>query len=143
MGESPPIPAAAPPEATSPFTKGFFSGADEEEDEMPPFVLPADVGVEIEIPLPPIEDVTHLSLAHVHPPSFVFDRTCPFPFVFASIGSHFTVPIPSRISMSLHVSLTTNDVPELSDPSTCPPTNRVPSFSTIDSPADSLSRELW
>ncbi|KAH9030241.1 hypothetical protein EDB83DRAFT_2554988 [Lactarius deliciosus] len=46
MGESPPI-SAAPPETTSPFTKGFFGAASEEEDEMPPFVLPADVGVEV------------------------------------------------------------------------------------------------
>ncbi|KAH8984608.1 hypothetical protein EDB92DRAFT_1950669 [Lactarius akahatsu] len=35
---------------TSPFTKGFFGAASEEEDEMPPFVLPADVGVEVESP---------------------------------------------------------------------------------------------
>ncbi|KAH8996978.1 hypothetical protein EDB86DRAFT_3076906 [Lactarius hatsudake] len=49
MGDSPPI-SAAPPETTSPFTKGFFGAASEEEDEMPPFVLPADVGVEVESP---------------------------------------------------------------------------------------------
>ncbi|KAH9057730.1 hypothetical protein EDB87DRAFT_1685894 [Lactarius vividus] len=49
MGDSPPI-SAAPPETTSPFTKGFFGTANEEEDEMPPFVLPADVGVEVESP---------------------------------------------------------------------------------------------
>ncbi|KAF8258392.1 hypothetical protein EI94DRAFT_1835061 [Lactarius quietus] len=53
MGDSPPI-SAAPPEATSPFTKGFFGAVDEEEDEMPPFVLPVDVGVEVESP--PIDD---------------------------------------------------------------------------------------
>jgi hypothetical protein len=49
MGDSPPI-SVAPPETTSPFTKGFFGATDEEEGEMPPFVLPADVGVEIESP---------------------------------------------------------------------------------------------
>ncbi|KAI9433308.1 hypothetical protein H4582DRAFT_2112897 [Lactarius indigo] len=49
MGDSPPI-SAAPPETTSPFTKGFFGTTNEEEDEMPPFVLPADVGVEVESP---------------------------------------------------------------------------------------------
>ncbi|KAH9168915.1 hypothetical protein EDB89DRAFT_1551895 [Lactarius sanguifluus] len=49
MGDSPPI-SAAPPETTSPFTKGFFGAASEEEDEMPPFVLPVDVGVEVESP---------------------------------------------------------------------------------------------
>ena len=55
MGDSPPI-SSAPPEATNPFTKGFF-GVIDEEDEMPPFVLPADVGVEVDSP--PIEDSTH------------------------------------------------------------------------------------
>ena len=57
MGDSPPI-SAAPPAAKSPFTKGFFGAADE-EDEMPPFVLPADVGVEVESP--PIEHAAHFS----------------------------------------------------------------------------------
>ena len=47
MGESLPIPAAAAPEATSPFTKGFFDGVDEEEDEMLPFVVPAETGRDI------------------------------------------------------------------------------------------------
>ncbi|KAN0131044.1 hypothetical protein V8E53_011177 [Lactarius tabidus] len=55
MGDSPPIPAADPAESTSPFTKGFFGAVEEEDDEMPPFVLPADVGVEVESP-PPLED---------------------------------------------------------------------------------------
>jgi len=49
IGDSPPI-STAPPETTSPFTKGFFGVVEEEGDEMPPFVLPADVGVEVESP---------------------------------------------------------------------------------------------
>ena len=56
MGESPPIPAAASPEATSLFTKGFFSVVKEEEDVMPLLVLPADVGVEVETPPLPVDD---------------------------------------------------------------------------------------
>ena len=52
MSESPPIPAAAPPEATSLFTNGFFGVVDEEEDEMPLFVLP----VEVETPPLPVDD---------------------------------------------------------------------------------------
>jgi len=62
MGDSLPIPAADPPEATNPFTMGFFGAVDEEEDEMPPFVLPADVGVEVESP-PPVEDDYHVQLS--------------------------------------------------------------------------------
>lgn len=58
IGDSPPI-SAAPPATTSPFTKGFFGAADEEEDEMPPFVLPADVGVEVESP--PTQDPARFS----------------------------------------------------------------------------------
>ena len=55
MSESPLIPAAAPPEATSLFTNGFFGVVDEEEDEMPLFVLPVD-GVEVETPPLPVDD---------------------------------------------------------------------------------------
>ncbi|KAI9455788.1 hypothetical protein BJY52DRAFT_1188205 [Lactarius psammicola] len=60
IGDSPPI-SAAPPETTSPFTKGFFGGFEEEEDEMPPFVLPADVGVEVESP--PTQDPAPISMS--------------------------------------------------------------------------------
>ena len=56
MGESPPIPAAASPEATSLFTKGFFGVVKEEEDVMPLLVLPADVGVEVETQPLPVDD---------------------------------------------------------------------------------------
>ncbi|KAF8257052.1 hypothetical protein EI94DRAFT_1843047 [Lactarius quietus] len=49
IGDSPPI-SAAPLEATSPFTEGFFGAVDDEEDETPPFVKPADLSVEVKSP---------------------------------------------------------------------------------------------
>ncbi|KAI0296061.1 hypothetical protein B0F90DRAFT_1747672 [Multifurca ochricompacta] len=49
IGDSPPT-SAAGPDTANPFTKGFFGAVEEAEDELPPFVLPADVGIEIESP---------------------------------------------------------------------------------------------
>jgi hypothetical protein len=49
LGDSPPTPAAAP-EATNPFSRGFFSTVEDDGNELPPFVLPADVGTEVESP---------------------------------------------------------------------------------------------
>lgn len=53
LGDSPPIPAAAS-EATNPFARGFFRAVEDDGNELPPFVLPADVGTEVESP--PTED---------------------------------------------------------------------------------------
>jgi hypothetical protein len=53
LGDSPPTPAAAP-EATNPFCRGFFSAVEDDGNELPPFVLPTDVGTEVESP--PTED---------------------------------------------------------------------------------------
>jgi hypothetical protein len=53
LGDSPPTPAAAP-ESTNPFSRGFFGGVEDNGNELPPFVLPADVGTEVESP--PTED---------------------------------------------------------------------------------------
>ena len=52
LGDSPPTPAAVP-ETTNPFSRGFFSAV-EDSNELPPFVLPTDVGTEVESP--PMED---------------------------------------------------------------------------------------
>ena len=49
LGDSPPTPTAAP-EATNPFSRGFFSAVEDDGNELPPFVLPADVGTEVESP---------------------------------------------------------------------------------------------
>ena len=53
LGDSPPTPAAAP-ETTNPFSRGFFSAVEDDSNELPPFVLPTDVGTEVESP--PTED---------------------------------------------------------------------------------------
>ncbi len=49
LGDSPPTPAAAP-ETTNPFSRSFFSAIEDDGNELPPFVLPADVGTEVESP---------------------------------------------------------------------------------------------
>jgi hypothetical protein len=49
IGDSPPISDAAP-RPTNPFFKGFFGVVEDEGDELPPFVLPADVGIEVDSP---------------------------------------------------------------------------------------------
>jgi hypothetical protein len=53
LGDSPPTPAAAP-EATNPFSRSFFTAIEEDGNGLPPFVLPADVGTEVDSP--PTED---------------------------------------------------------------------------------------
>ncbi|KAH9967723.1 hypothetical protein BGW80DRAFT_675195 [Lactifluus volemus] len=45
---------AAAPQATNPFSRGLFGAIEEEGDELPPFVLPADVGIEVEFS--PVQD---------------------------------------------------------------------------------------
>jgi hypothetical protein len=49
IGDSPPTPAATP-DATNPFSRGFFGVVEDDSDELPPFVLPVDVGIEVESP---------------------------------------------------------------------------------------------
>jgi hypothetical protein len=53
LGDSPPTPAAAP-ETTNPFFRSFFSAVEDDSNDLPPFVLPTDVGTEVESP--PSED---------------------------------------------------------------------------------------
>jgi hypothetical protein len=60
LGDSPPTPAAAP-ETTNPFSRSFFSAIEDDGNGLPPFVLPADVGTEVDSP--PTED----SLLYVGP----------------------------------------------------------------------------
>ena len=55
LGDSPPTPAAAP-ETTNPFSRNFFSAIEDDGNGLPPFVLPADVGTEVDSP--PTEDST-------------------------------------------------------------------------------------
>jgi hypothetical protein len=57
IGDSPPISDTAP-ETTHPFLRGFFGAVEEEGDELPPFVLPADVGIEVESS-PVLDSVDH------------------------------------------------------------------------------------
>jgi len=49
LGDSPPTPVATP-ETTNPFCRSFFSAIEDDGNELPPFVLPADVGTEVESP---------------------------------------------------------------------------------------------
>lgn len=49
ISDSPPTLAAAP-ETTNPFSRGFFGAFEDDGDELPPFVLPTDVGIEVESP---------------------------------------------------------------------------------------------
>ena len=53
LGDSPPTPAAAP-ETTNPFSRSFFSAIEDDCNGLPPFVLPTDVGTEVDSP--PTED---------------------------------------------------------------------------------------
>ncbi|KAF8495155.1 hypothetical protein F5888DRAFT_1616016 [Russula emetica] len=53
LGDSPPTPVAAP-ETTNPFSRSFFSAIEDDGNGLPPFVLPADVGTEVDSP--PTED---------------------------------------------------------------------------------------
>jgi hypothetical protein len=111
MGDSPPIPAAAPPEATSPFTKGFFGTVDEEEDEMPPFVLPADVGVEVESPPPVEDDSAQLSGSGL---SVVLEEEEPEDVFVGEEdegGIKFTFEIPSAFASSMSTPTTRKPVP--------------------------------
>jgi hypothetical protein len=55
IGDSPPT-STATPETPNPFSRGFFGAIDDNGDELPPFVLPADVGIEVESP--PTKDST-------------------------------------------------------------------------------------
>jgi len=49
IGDSPPNPAARPDTTNSnPFSRGFFGAVEDDGDELPPFVLPVDVGIEVE-----------------------------------------------------------------------------------------------
>ena len=49
LGDSPPTPVAAP-ETTNPFSRSFFSAIEDDGNGLPPFVLPADVGTEVDSP---------------------------------------------------------------------------------------------
>jgi hypothetical protein len=49
LGDSPPTPAAAP-ETTNPFSRSFFSAVEDDGNGLPPFVIPADVGTEVDSP---------------------------------------------------------------------------------------------
>ncbi|KAH9962418.1 hypothetical protein BC827DRAFT_1267034 [Russula dissimulans] len=49
IGDSPPNSASAQ-QTTTPFSREFFSAAEDDGDELPPFVFPADVGFEVESP---------------------------------------------------------------------------------------------
>ena len=115
MGDSPPIPAVLPPEATSPFTKGFFGVVDEEGDEMPPFVLPADVGVEVESPPPPVEvDSTHSGLSVVPEEDEEYaDADAEDVFVGEEDegGIKFTFEIPSSFTSTTTTPTTRKPVP--------------------------------
>jgi hypothetical protein len=55
LGDSPPTPAAAP-ETTNPFSRSFFCAIEDDGNGLPPFVLPADVGTEVDSP--PTEDTS-------------------------------------------------------------------------------------
>ena len=54
VGDSPPMSDSATPQATNPFSRGLFGAVEDEGDELPPFVLPADVGIEVEFS--PVQD---------------------------------------------------------------------------------------
>ena len=49
IGDSPPT-SAAFPGTPNPFSKGFFGVVEDDAGALPPFVLPADVGIEVESP---------------------------------------------------------------------------------------------
>jgi hypothetical protein len=49
IGDSPPT-SAALPDTPNPFSRGFFGVVEDDADELPPFVLPVDVGIEVESP---------------------------------------------------------------------------------------------
>jgi hypothetical protein len=53
LGDSPPTPVAAP-ETMNPFSRSFFGAIEEDGNGLPPFVLPVDVGTEVDSP--PRED---------------------------------------------------------------------------------------
>jgi hypothetical protein len=49
IGDSPPHSAARPDTTNpNPFARGFFGAVEDDSDELPPFVLPVDVGIEVE-----------------------------------------------------------------------------------------------
>jgi len=49
IGDSPPLSTARPDTTNSnPFSRGFFGAVEDDGDELPPFVLPVDVGIEVE-----------------------------------------------------------------------------------------------
>jgi hypothetical protein len=49
IGDSPPN-SAAVPDTPNPFSRDFFGEVEDDSDELPPFVLPVDVGIEVESP---------------------------------------------------------------------------------------------
>jgi hypothetical protein len=56
IGDSPPI-SDASQQTANPFSRALFGAVEDEGDELPPFVLPADIGIEIESPS--IQDSAH------------------------------------------------------------------------------------
>ena len=47
LGDSPPTPVATP-DTTNPFSRGFFCAIEDDGNGLPPFVLPVDVGTEVD-----------------------------------------------------------------------------------------------
>ena len=48
IGDSPPHSARPDTTNSNPFSRGFFGAVQDDGDELPPFVLPVDVGIEVE-----------------------------------------------------------------------------------------------
>ncbi|KAH9970399.1 hypothetical protein BGW80DRAFT_1330365 [Lactifluus volemus] len=69
VGDSPPMSDAATPQATNPFSRGLIGAVEDEGDELPPFVLPADVGIQVEFS--PVQDSARSArLGHCEPEDF-------------------------------------------------------------------------
>ncbi|KAI0288234.1 hypothetical protein BC826DRAFT_1039345 [Russula brevipes] len=83
IGDSPPT-STATPETPNPFSRGFFGAIDDDGDELPPFVLPAAVGIEVESP--PTKDSTPCARQRL---DVVFEEEEPEDAASANVGAEF------------------------------------------------------